>query len=68
MTDREWGVWCVRMGGSVCGAAETWARDKTGRGIIRTSEEEAKALAKKWNEPPRSAYVYYQAMPLDEEV
>jgi hypothetical protein len=42
-----WGVWCTRRGG-VMPPAGAWAK-RNGR-VIRTSEEEARALAKRWTD------------------
>lgn len=57
--DKKWGVWC-RVSGGVTGTREAWAKEN-GKTLLFDTEDEAKALATKWQASADDAKKYATA-------
>ena len=63
-----YGVWAVRGGRSIFGAAEAWCQDLDGEPILLDTQEEALQLAAKYNSSTRSANVRYRSKEMEQEL
>ncbi|MDL2234071.1 hypothetical protein LJC63_10925 [Ruminococcaceae bacterium OttesenSCG-928-L11] len=61
----KYGVWAVRGGSSVFGAAEAWCKDLDGEYMVLDSQEEARKIADGYNQshsPLASVHYYAKEM------